>query len=287
MLRRMEIRQVSTEFTARFSRGGADLHRSFMRWISTQMREVSFPRPPGASIVGRMHALQSSISRWNPRPSGGSCAPARRRLGRGPGTGIQRLRQGSSAGATTDSVTTLSCIRRLSAFKDSVRPAPAGNGLRSPTNSGFSKAFSLVEVTLAIGVVGFAFVALFSLLPVGLNLFRAAIDTSAQSQIVQRVVADAQQTDFDALKDRPVEMRYFDDQANALGTTPDIASIYTVRVAVFPTTQLPSKFEPSANLLTLRIEIARDPAHQADPFAAENALPTSTHSAFIARNKTR
>lgn len=148
------------------------------------------------------------------------------------------------------------------------------------------RGFSLVEVTLAIGVVGFAFVAVLGLLPVGLHVFRAGIDTTVQSQIVQRVVADAQQTDFDLLKQRPVEMRYFDDQANDLGVTPDLASIYTVRVEVVPTTQLPSKFDPSENLLTLRIEITRDPARQADPFSADHTLPISRHSALIARSKT-
>lgn len=149
-----------------------------------------------------------------------------------------------------------------------------------------STGFSLVEVTLAIGIVGFAFVAIFGLLPTGLHLFRSAIDASVQTQIVQRVVADAQQTDFDALKQRPVEMRYFDDQANDLGNSPALASIYTVRITVVPATQMPSRYAPSENLLTLRIEIARDPAQKPEPFAPGSNLPISTHTAFIARNKT-
>ena len=149
-----------------------------------------------------------------------------------------------------------------------------------------SAAFSLVEVTLAIGIVAFAFVSVFGLLPSGLHVFRSAIDVSVQTQIVQRLVADAQQTDFDTLKNKPVETHYFDDQGNDLGTVATEASIYTVLVTVVPTTQLPADAPPSDNLVTLQIKIARDPARRTDPFALESNLPTSAHAAFIARNKT-
>lgn len=106
-------------------------------------------------------------------------------------------------------------VRRLTA-KGTLRRAQAG--------------FSLVEVTLAIGVVAFAFVALFGLVPAGLNTFRQAMDTSVGAQIAQRVVSDAQETDFDVLvRDTPEEknkgkdsqfyrlpLRYFDDQGNEI-----------------------------------------------------------------------
>ena len=49
------------------------------------------------------------------------------------------------------------------------------------SNSGFS----LVEVSLAIGIIAFAFVALFSLMPTGLTTFRSAIDTSNETWIMQ------------------------------------------------------------------------------------------------------
>jgi uncharacterized protein (TIGR02598 family) len=84
-----------------------------------------------------------------------------------------------------------------------------------------------VEVTLAIGIVAFAFVALFALLPVGLSTFRQAMDTSVTAQIFQRIVSEAQETDFDSLlasaelkgKGRNNQyyvfpLRYFDDQGN-------------------------------------------------------------------------
>lgn len=59
--------------------------------------------------------------------------------------------------------------------------------------------FSLVEVVLALGVVALAFIGIFSMLPTGLTIFRQAMDTSIGAQISQRIVGEAQQTDFDAL----------------------------------------------------------------------------------------
>jgi uncharacterized protein (TIGR02598 family) len=59
--------------------------------------------------------------------------------------------------------------------------------------------FSLVEVSLALVVVAVALVALLGLLPSGMSNFRTALDAQIAGEIFQRVVADAQQTDFDTL----------------------------------------------------------------------------------------
>jgi len=54
-----------------------------------------------------------------------------------------------------------------------------------------SEAFSLVEVTLALGVAAFCLVAVFGLLPTGLNLTRAASEKSAAINIAAALVSDA------------------------------------------------------------------------------------------------
>jgi uncharacterized protein (TIGR02598 family) len=59
--------------------------------------------------------------------------------------------------------------------------------------------FSLVEISLALAIVGVALAALLGLMPSGLNNFRTAIDAQTAGEIFQRVVADAQETDFDTL----------------------------------------------------------------------------------------
>lgn len=89
-------------------------------------------------------------------------------------------------------------------------------------------AFSLVETAIALGIVGFALVALMGMLPVGLSSFRQSIDTTVCAQIVQRIVSDAEQSDFDILSKRAASSdatffvlatRYFDDQGNEIVPT--------------------------------------------------------------------
>jgi uncharacterized protein (TIGR02598 family) len=84
------------------------------------------------------------------------------------------------------------------------------------------QAFSLVEIAIAIAVLAVAFVALIGLVPLGLTNFRDAMDTVIGSQIAQRVITDAEQTDFDLLlaeADKSsgeffnLPVRFFDDQA--------------------------------------------------------------------------
>ena len=69
---------------------------------------------------------------------------------------------------------------------------------RSPRASRIA-GFSLVEVSLALVVVAVALVALLGLLPSGMSNFRTALDAQIAGEIFQRVVADAQETDFDTL----------------------------------------------------------------------------------------
>jgi len=137
--------------------------------------------------------------------------------------------------------------------------------------------FSLVEVVLAVGVVAFAFVAILGLIPAGMTQFRQAIDTTVCAQIAQRVIGDAQQTNYDELIDkkgmdakftgtsqwanftfrapaiaRP-EYRYFDERGaevvpstdearrkpSALSPAEKAAIIYHVLVRVMPQTRIP------------------------------------------------
>jgi uncharacterized protein (TIGR02598 family) len=143
------------------------------------------------------------------------------------------------------------------------------------------RGFSLVEVTLAIGIVSFAFLAILGLIPIGLQTFRSAIDTSVSAQIFQRVINEAQQTDFDTLVDRPhlpdypslppagftfrapsvgaPALRYFDDQGNECPAT---KAIYYVNTRIIVSTELPnSASSASANfdLAMITVQIANNP----------------------------
>lgn len=119
-----------------------------------------------------------------------------------------------------------------------------------------SAGFSLVEISLALAVVAIALVALLGLMPSGMSNFRAALDTQIAGEIFQRVVADAQETDFDTLIESGTDtklggqvggqvsqfyrlpLRHFDNQGSEVKVlAPDAPTdaeakniIYTVRV---------------------------------------------------------
>lgn len=145
-------------------------------------------------------------------------------------------------------------------------------------------AFSLVEVVLAIGIVSFAFVGLFGLLPAGLTVFRQAIDNSVGSQIVQRLVNEAQQTDFPVLTAAAPTKRYFDDQGNEVTSANE--SLYTAEVSVLAKTEMPAAAtRATESLATITIKLANNPAHNSSPFDPGSKVPYATYFAYIAKSQ--
>lgn len=143
-----------------------------------------------------------------------------------------------------------------------------------------SHGFSLVEVVLALGIVGFAIVPLLGLLPTALGNFRSSIDRSATARIVERLGNEAKQSDFDAVG-TSVDDRFFDEQGNEICDSDK--AIYQARVVVF---------DDNAHLKRLVIQVARNPGGQAT-LASEDglwkeggALPVATRSVFLARSST-
>jgi len=126
--------------------------------------------------------------------------------------------------------------------------------------------FTLVEVTMAIGIISFAFVATIGLLPVGLSVSRQAIETTIQSQIVQQLTTQALQTDFSQLEKlgdpSKAEPYYFDDQGKATG---EVGSLYKATFQpVPPTTDLPDGVSTrKLKTVTISIENTRGSAAQA------------------------
>jgi type II secretory pathway pseudopilin PulG len=73
---------------------------------------------------------------------------------------------------------------------------------RAHINDARNEAFSLVEVVLALGVISFAIVAIFGLLPIGLNTGRAAQDQTRADQLAETLIdsmASQAQTQFSAV----------------------------------------------------------------------------------------
>jgi len=125
--------------------------------------------------------------------------------------------------------------------------------------------FTLVEISLALAIVAVALVALLGLMPSGLTNFRTAIDAQTAGEIFQRVVADAQETDFDTLIQSGTStekggtgsqfyrlpLRHFDNQGTEVKVAnPDAPTsteaaniIYTVRVRG----SLPGNADPASH----------------------------------------
>lgn len=160
----------------------------------------------------------------------------------------------------------------------------------SPSTSKLNiRAFSLVEVVMSIGIVALAFVPLLGLIPSGLHSFRESMDTAIGSQIAQKVINEAIQTDFDTLVDNanlkrdkngdvtPANFtfrgpsigapafRYFDDQGNELAASDAVKAVYHVLTRINPQVPLPGA-GPSVpdlrNLAQVTVQVVTDPANK-------------------------
>lgn len=171
-----------------------------------------------------------------------------------------------------------------------------------------TKGFSLVEIALALGIMAFALVAIFGLMPLGMTTFKKAMDLSVGSQIAQRVIGDAQQSDFETLIDPQGAVvaaggvfakqpyRYFDDQGQE-GVAAQAGMVYVVNTRVVPSTSMPGGGSATtvgvqnANIATVTVQVANNPGQIAlTPDATtrlwspSNGVAIATFSTFIARN---
>ena len=109
-----------------------------------------------------------------------------------------------------------------------------------------SGAFSLVEVTLALGVVTFALLAIIGLIPVGLTAMKNSIDETVTSLILQDVRERLSTLPFDTAKAVPVY--YYDSKGIFVNTQPpnlDPQAYFRVDVKLGP----PSSPPPNSSLL--------------------------------------
>lgn len=182
--------------------------------------------------------------------------------------------------------------------------------MKTPKHAGFS----LVEITLALGIMAFAFVSIFGLLPIGMKTFRRAMDSSVGAQIAQRVIGDLQQTDFTELVKYDPSLpstgtnglkatRYFDDQGTELLAASVASAIYHVTSRVTPAIAVPQTGAapaPNANLALVTVQVANNPGNQSlardattllwtGAFSSSPAntgvVPFVTYPALIARNQ--
>src|SRR4051812_20602905 len=178
-----------------------------------------------------------------------------------------------------------------------------------PRRRSSTAGFTLVEVALAIGIVAFAFVALLALLPAGQNAFRQSIDVAVCGQIAQRIINEAQMSDFQTLIDakkigggssenftfraptvQKPGFRYFDDQGREVSLKSEDPSPeeqkkvgYQVNTRIMPRAMLPANRTvkpsndlgnakiPSQPLAQITVQVAINPSGIKIPISAAAA----------------
>ena len=140
-------------------------------------------------------------------------------------------------------------------------PAPSGTPAVRPL-ARCPRGFSLIEVTIALGVFAFAMIALFGLLPTGLTTFRSSIDRSVASQIAQNIISQARQTDFTSLSTLATPAgspRRFTEDGDE--TTDATKTIYVAKVDVETQVTLPAATAvQNTSMAKIRVRVANSPS---------------------------
>ncbi len=95
--------------------------------------------------------------------------------------------------------------------------------------------FSMVEVVVAVGITGFALLALVGLLPHGIETMREAANISAEARISQYLVGEVMLSEWEEIGDFDGQYRYFDNQSiEVFRSNPDFDSrhVYTAQLEV-------------------------------------------------------
>lgn len=129
----------------------------------------------------------------------------------------------------------------------------------------FQRAFSLVEVVLAIGVIGFGVLIVLGLMPVGLNTMRQAMDNSTEMQIVKQISGEALLMPFSQLATNFSDKTfYYDEQGIKENQYSDKTRYWAVTSLTSPaypgSTNLPSNTAITNSLKTLRLDLITTPS---------------------------
>ena len=160
-----------------------------------------------------------------------------------------------------------SCPLQTPLFSGLLRPGASPRTSRA--------GFSLVEVAIAIGIMGGAFAVIIGLMTVALTSFHQSKNVSVSSLIAQQIFSQAQVMSFNTLTNGGATtyyqlpnpntniggtIRYFDDQGNEMKGTAG-AFVYEVNVRVVTSTPflLTSGTISNPSLATVTVQVAYNP----------------------------
>lgn len=159
------------------------------------------------------------------------------------------------------------------------------------------KGFSLVEVTIAMGIVATVLIALLALLPYGMDNVREAKSTQVQTRIANEIIGELQVADwgrepgFSRLRSWDGLIRRYDAEGSLIEDTQDqnkADTIYKVRVDVPVAQQVPLPGQAAGQggqyLRRVSIKIAYAPGDREVDFDADQApLPYKSFTSEIAK----
>lgn len=125
-----------------------------------------------------------------------------------------------------------------------------------------NRAFSLIEVVLALGVMSFAMVAILGMIPLGLTTLRESMDASAKTAIMQTIQNDANSSDPSELVS---SIRYFDESGQSVASNAD-NWYYRVKTSMVPIriNDSTSSSDLDGETLIIGIEARNAPVSDAD-----------------------
>ena len=119
--------------------------------------------------------------------------------------------------------------------------------------------FSLVEVTIALGIFAFAVLGLMGMLPIALQTHRDAKLDTVLAQIKQRLAAEVLLTDGANLANLSENVKIFDVEGRELtASAPDIDVVYRARIAL-EDFQIPGTSLTSTSLQRIVFYALQDP----------------------------
>lgn len=127
-------------------------------------------------------------------------------------------------------------------------------------HSRLARGFSLVEVTLTIGILSFGLISILGLFPVGLRTLHQAADQVTEGQIAQRLGGEMLLTPFTQLETKYAQETYFySEDGDLLGDADGARYRATFSLAdpVYPGTSEVPASTVVESLRTMQVEIVR------------------------------
>ena len=141
------------------------------------------------------------------------------------------------------------------------------------------RGFTLLEVTIAMGVLSVCLLTTLGLLPVGLNAMRSAMDCTVNAQIVQRITSEASLTAFMNLDTYISAGPYYFDQEGQKASTPSLrrfaVSLSKLNFAATPI------FPGSENATNLTSDLYAIQAVITDARSEKSIDPSTTYIIYI------